>query len=81
MFKETLVKGPLVFDLFNPARFNENELDLIVVAIALLTLVFMFLYGIFNKFQFDRKFAFLLMGIYFLMIAITTVIAVKQAIG
>ena len=82
MFKQTLVIGhSLKFDLFNPASFNKNELDLIVVFFALMTLLFMFLYGICNSYKFDKRFAYLLMTIYASLIAVTTAIAVKQAIG
>ena len=78
MLKMTLTSGkPLDFDLFNPKSFAKNELDLIVVSVAFLTLTFMFIYGICNSYRFDKKFAYILICIYFGMIAITTTIAVR----
>ena len=82
MFKQTLVVGhSLVFDLFNPLSFKENELDIIVIAFAFCTLFFMFLYGILNGYLFDRKFAYILMVIYALLIGVTTFIAVKEVLN
>lgn len=82
MFKQTLVVGhPLVFDLFNPKSFGENELDIIVIAFALVTLLFMFFYGILNGYLFDRRFSYSLICIYIALIAVTTFIAIKEVMN
>lgn len=82
MFKQTLTVGhPLVFDLFNPKSFGENELDIIVIAFAFGTLFFMFCYGILNGYHFDRKFSYCLICIYIALIGFTTFIAVKEVLN
>ena len=82
MFKMTWKEGhSLTFDLFNPVHFHKNELNLIVVSVCFGTLVFMFFYGIWNKYHFDKRFAYILITIYSLMILVTTSIAISQALG
>jgi len=66
-----------MFDLFNMASFKKNELDLIVIVFALFTLCFMFVYGVCNSYEFDKRFAYILIGIYISMIGVTTTIALK----
>ncbi len=81
MFKQTLVVGhPLEFDLFNPKKLSTNILDLVVIAIAGLVLVFIFFYGICNGYVFDRKMGNILIGMYILMIGVTTVITIHQSL-
>ena len=80
MFKMTSrAGGALAFDLFNPKKMHENLLDLVVVFIALTTLLFIFFYGIFNKYLFDKRMAYILICFYLGMIAITTTIVIKQS--
>lgn len=80
MFKMTTrAGGSLPFDLFNPKKLHENLLDLIVVLIALTTLCFIFFYGIFNNYLFDKKMAYILITFYLAMIAITTTVVIIQS--
>lgn len=82
MLKQTLLVGhSLVFDLFNPKSFEENQLDIIVIGFALCTLCFMFIYGICNRFLFDKKFAICLIIIYITLICVTSFIAIKEVIN
>lgn len=80
MLKETLSKGKsLKFDLFNKNSFEKNFLNLVMIVVASCTLLFIFFYGILNKYVFDRKLSYILIGIYVIFISTTTTIAIHQA--
>lgn len=80
MLKETLRKGEaLKFDLFNKNSLEKNFLNLIMIMVSSCTLIFMFLYGILNKFVFDRRLSYILITIYCAFILLTTSIAIHQA--
>ena len=79
MMKKTLKEGTQIFDLFNMEKLHENLLDLLVIFIALITLLVMFIYGLSNKYVFDKKFAYILLSIYAIFLVSSTFIAVFQA--
>ncbi len=80
MFKRTMTTGPLEFDLFNPAKLEENFLDLVVVGVALLTMVYTFTFGLLNRYKYTKSFGIGLAVIYVVFIIFCTFIAVRQAI-
>jgi sodium/potassium/calcium exchanger 6 len=80
-FKTTLISGPQVFDLFNPASIDKNMLDLIVLSVAFVCLVFTFLYAKFKKFKMDKMFAYIVLLIYLAFIIACSAIAITNAVN
>ena len=61
------------------SKLHENLLDLIVIGFALIALLTLFLYGIYNKFVYDKKLSIILLSIYGTFLIFSTVIAIYQA--
>ena len=55
-------------------------MDIIVIGVALYILVLTFVFGILNKYRFNRVLAEVLGGSYIIFIIMATIIAVKNAI-
>ena len=57
-------------------KLHENLLDLMVILIALITLLVIALYGISNKYVFDKKLGYILLSIYGTFLISSTFIAI-----
>jgi len=78
--KQTIIKGPQTFDLFNPAKINDNLLDIMVIGTAFIVLVYTFIFGVVNKFRMTKGFGYVLIAMYIAFFIGATVIAVISAV-
>jgi len=95
--KTTIISGPQLFDLFNPANLAENLLDLLVVGTALFALLVTFVWGITHKTAFvdaegkedktksqmnmTRAFAIIVSVVYVAFLIGCSVLAISKAIA
>lgn len=81
LLRKTLQDGPQVFDLFNPKSISTNLMNIMVIMVALSVLVVTFLFGVFNKYKFNKILAKILGVMYIAFVVAATIIAVKAAMA
>ena len=74
---KTIEHGDIPFPLFSD--WKANLLDIVVIFTALITLCTTFVYGHVFKMKFDKRLAWIFLGIYSVFVVVATLIAVKNA--
>ena len=80
MLKLTITKGPQKFDLFDPFKFWDNSLGILVIFSNFFVLFVTFIYAIRKRYRLETSFGYGLLTIYILFLIGATVIGVKDAI-
>jgi hypothetical protein len=79
LLKKTLQEGNQPFNLFSPAEFQANLMSNIVIQVSLLNLVITFIFGIANKYRFNRLLAKIIGVLYVTFVSGSTILAVYKA--
>jgi len=67
------------FNIFT--EWNKNFLDIYIIVFFLLVLIFTFIYGIVNKYKWDKRLGWILLSCYILFLVAAIIIEINEVFG